>query len=199
MTPEAMLFRFLKQQLDWTAKTPRPGRRRPLDLARHRRLRPAAPRPRPRRRHPAALAAALPARPPHPRPHPPGFRRIRQDLPVPASAPKPSQPGPGRPAGSKNRRPAARHDVDKTVKRTETKAKNQQADRLNNKLRVRTSGSCRDARRDHDAVHHDLITPVGFSARRPCGQLLAEALCRADMAPRDPHSRRRPWSVPSRP
>jgi hypothetical protein len=52
-----------------------------------------------------------------------GFRRIRQDLPVPASAPKPSRPGPGRPAGSKNRRPAIRHDVGKTVKREEPKKK----------------------------------------------------------------------------
>ena len=66
-------------------EAPRPGRRRPLDLDRHRRLRPAAPRPRPRRRHPPALAAALPARPPHPRPgtegvppHPPGPACSRQ-------------------------------------------------------------------------------------------------------------------------
>ena len=48
-----------------------------------------------------------------------GFRRIRQDLPVPASAPKPSRPGPGRPAGSKNQRPATRYNVGKTVKREE--------------------------------------------------------------------------------
>ena len=53
-----------------------------------------------------------------------GYRRIRQILPVPASAPKPSRPGPGRPAGSKNQRPAARHDVGKTVKRTENKPEN---------------------------------------------------------------------------
>jgi DDE superfamily endonuclease len=66
-----------------------------------------------------------------------GFRRIRQDLPVPASAPKPSKPGPGRPAGSKNQPPATRHDVGKTVKRTDAKTKNQQADKLNNKLRGR--------------------------------------------------------------
>ena len=66
-----------------------------------------------------------------------GSRRIRQDLPVPASAPKPSRPGPGRPAGSKNRQPAIRHDVGKSVKRTETKPKKPQADRLNNKLRAR--------------------------------------------------------------
>ncbi|SCK51761.1 hypothetical protein YWIDRAFT_07877 [Streptomyces sp. SceaMP-e96] len=32
-----------------------------------------------------------------------------------ASAPKPSTPGPGRPLGSKNRRPAARHDVGRVL------------------------------------------------------------------------------------
>ena len=52
-----------------------------------------------------------------------GFRRIRQDLPVPASAPKPSRPGPGRPNGSKNRRPVMRHDVGKILKREEPKEK----------------------------------------------------------------------------
>jgi DDE superfamily endonuclease len=46
-----------------------------------------------------------------------GFRSIRQALPDLASAPKPGKPGPGRPPGSKNRRPATRHDVGKTVKR----------------------------------------------------------------------------------
>src|ERR1035437_1626529 len=57
-----------------------------------------------------------------------GFRSIRQSLPVPASAPKPSRPGPGRPAGSKTRRPATRHDVGKTVKREEpTKKTRRQA------------------------------------------------------------------------
>jgi len=50
-----------------------------------------------------------------------GFGNIRQTLPDLASAPKPGKPGPGRPAGSKNRRPATRHDVGKTVKRAETK------------------------------------------------------------------------------
>jgi hypothetical protein len=44
-------------------------------------------------------------------------------LPGLASAPKPGKPGPGRPPGSKNRRPAARHDVGKTVKRDETNKK----------------------------------------------------------------------------
>jgi hypothetical protein len=51
------------------------------------------------------------------------FRRIRQDLPVPASAPKPSRPGPGRPKGSKNQRPATRNDVGKTIKQEEPKKK----------------------------------------------------------------------------
>ena len=50
-----------------------------------------------------------------------GFRNIRQALPELASAPKPGKPGPGRPPGSKNRRPATRHDVGKTVKRTGNK------------------------------------------------------------------------------
>src|SRR5271165_1548505 len=52
-----------------------------------------------------------------------GFRNIRQALPDLASAPKPGKPGPGRPPGSKNRRPATRHDVGKTDKRTEPKKK----------------------------------------------------------------------------
>jgi hypothetical protein len=35
-----------------------------------------------------------------------------------AGAPKPGKPGPGRLPGSKNRRPAARHDVGKNLKKT---------------------------------------------------------------------------------
>jgi DDE superfamily endonuclease len=46
-----------------------------------------------------------------------GFRNIRAALPCPAGAPKPGKPGPGRPPGSKNRRPAPRHDVGKTTRR----------------------------------------------------------------------------------
>ena len=46
-----------------------------------------------------------------------GFRNIHQALPCLAGAPKPGKPGPGRPPGSKNRRPAPRHDVGKTTKR----------------------------------------------------------------------------------
>jgi hypothetical protein len=118
------MFRFFKQVLGWT---------------------------RPRLRDPAAadrwtwiiiacyaqlwLARGLAAdiRLPWQRPCPPGrltparvrrgFRSIRQALPELASAPKPGQPGPGRPPGSKNRRPATRHDVGKTVKRDDSKKK----------------------------------------------------------------------------
>jgi hypothetical protein len=117
------LFRFLKQQLGWT----RPKLRDPaaadrwtwiviaayaqLYLARN-----------------LAADIRLPWQQPCPGHLTParvrrGFRRIRQNLPVPASAPKPSRPGPGRPEGSKNRRPATRHDVGKTVKREDAKKK----------------------------------------------------------------------------
>lgn len=40
-----------------------------------------------------------------------GFRHLRARTPMPAAVPKPSRPGPGRPPGSKNRRPATRYDV----------------------------------------------------------------------------------------
>jgi hypothetical protein len=115
-------FRFLKQVLGWT----RPKLRDPaaadrwtwLILACYAQLRLA--------RH---LAADL--RLPRQRPCPPGrltparvrrgFRNIRQMLPDLTSAPKPGKPGPGRPPGSRNHRPATRHDVGKTVKRAETR------------------------------------------------------------------------------
>jgi hypothetical protein len=118
------MFRFLKQQLGWTA----PKLRDPaaadrwtwLVIAAYAQLHLAR-----------GLAADI--RLPWQQPCPPGhltparvrrgYRRIRQDLPVLASAPKPSRPGPGRPKGSKNRRPATRHDVGKTVKRKEPKKK----------------------------------------------------------------------------
>jgi hypothetical protein len=122
-------FRFLKQQLGWT----RPKLRDPaaadrwtwLVIAAYVQLHLARP-------------LAEDARLPWQQPCPPGrltpsrvrrsYRRIRQDLPVPASAPKPSRPGPGRPKGSKNQRPATRHDVGKTVKREEpTKKTRRQA------------------------------------------------------------------------
>jgi DDE superfamily endonuclease len=114
-------FRLFKQVLGWTA----PKIREPaaadrwtwLIIAVHTQLRLARP-----------LAADL--RLPWERPAPPGrltparvrrgFRNIRAAMPCPAGAPKPGKPGPGRPPGSKNRRPAPRHDVGKTAKRERT-------------------------------------------------------------------------------
>ena len=111
-------FRLFKQVLGWTA----PKIRDPaaadrwtwLIIASHAQLRLARP-----------LAADL--RRPWERPAPPGrltparvrrgFRNIRAKAAQPAGAPKPGKPGPGRPPGSKNRRPAPRHDVGKTTKR----------------------------------------------------------------------------------
>ena len=111
-------FRMLKQTLGWT----RPKLRDPaaadtwtwLIITVHAQLRLARP-----------LAADL--RLPWERPAPPGrltparvrrgFRNIRPTLPRLTGAPKPGKPGPGRPPGSKNRRPAPRHDVGKTTRR----------------------------------------------------------------------------------
>jgi hypothetical protein len=49
-----------------------------------------------------------------------GFRNLRAKTARPAGAPKRTTADPGRPAGSKNRRPATRHDVGKTTKRAIT-------------------------------------------------------------------------------
>ena len=118
------MFRFLKQVLGWT----RPRLRDPaaadrwtwLILACYAQLW-------------LARGLAEDLRLPWQRPAPPGrltparvrsgFRNIRQALPDLAGAPKPGKPGPGRPPGSKNRRPATRHDVGKTVKRDQPKKK----------------------------------------------------------------------------
>jgi len=114
-------FRLFKQVLGWTA----PKIRDPAAADRwtwviiscHAQLRLARP-----------LAADL--RCPWERPAPPGrltparvrrgFRNIRATIPCPAGAPKPGKPGPGRPPGSKNRRPAPRYDVGKTTRRERT-------------------------------------------------------------------------------
>jgi hypothetical protein len=122
-------FRLFKQVLGWTA----PKIRDPaaadrwtwLIITCHTQLRLARP-----------LAADL--RLPWERPAPPGrltparvrrgFRNIRATLPCPADAPKPGKPGPGRPPGSANRRPAPRYDVGKTFKRERSlKAKHERA------------------------------------------------------------------------
>nr|WP_158744905.1 transposase [Streptomyces sp. NRRL S-1448] len=47
------------------------------------------------------------------------FRNLRPHLHCPAHASKSSSPGPSRPLGPKNCRPAARHNGDKTAKRPE--------------------------------------------------------------------------------
>jgi hypothetical protein len=114
-------FRLLKQVLGWTA----PKIRNPhaadtwtwLIITAHTQLRLARP-----------LVDDL--RLPWERPAPPGrltparvrrgFRNIRATAPCPAGAPKPGKPGPGRPPGSKNRRPAPHHNVGKTAKRERT-------------------------------------------------------------------------------
>jgi hypothetical protein len=111
-------FRMFKQVLGWTAPKVRDpaaaDRWTWIIITAHTQLRLARP-----------LAADL--RLPWERPAPPGrltparvrrgFRNIHATLPCLASAPKPGKPGPGRPPGSKNRRPAPRHDVGKTTKR----------------------------------------------------------------------------------
>jgi hypothetical protein len=111
-------FRLFKQVLGWTA----PKIRDPaaadrwtwLIIACHAQLRLARPladdlrRPWERPARPGRLTPARVRR---------GFRNIRAKTVQPAGAPKPGKPGPGRPPGSKNRRPAPRHDVGKTTKR----------------------------------------------------------------------------------
>jgi hypothetical protein len=115
-------FRFLKQVLGWT----RPKLRDPAaadrwtwlilachaqlhlarDLAADLRLPWQQPAPR-GRLTPARVRRAFPA--------------IHHTLPCLAAAPKPGKPGPGRPPGSKNRRPATRHDVGKNTSKNTTK------------------------------------------------------------------------------
>jgi len=122
-------FRLFKQVLGWTIpkiRDPEAADRWTwLIIACHAQLRLAR-----------ALAADL--RHPWERPAPPGrltparvrrgFRNIRAKAAQPASAPKPGKPGPGRPPGSKNRRPATHHDVGKTTKRKPTlKARRERA------------------------------------------------------------------------
>jgi hypothetical protein len=114
-------FRLFKQVLGWTA----PKIRDPaaadrwtwLIIAAHTQLRLARPlagdlrRPWERPARPGRLTPARVRR---------GFRNIRATAGCPASAPKPGKPGPGRPPGSTNRRPAPSYDVGKTFKRART-------------------------------------------------------------------------------
>ncbi|MFD5420046.1 NF041680 family putative transposase [Streptomyces sp. NPDC127069] len=114
-------FRMIKQTLGWTRlklRTPQAADRWTwLIVVAHTQLRLARPlaedvrRPWERPMEPNRLTPARVRR---------GFRNLRPALPCPARAPKPSRPGPGRPLGSKNQRPAIRYDVGKTVRRPET-------------------------------------------------------------------------------
>jgi hypothetical protein len=111
-------FRLFKQTLGWT----RPKIRCPeaadrwtwIVIAAHTQLRLARPLAADLRRpweRPAAPNRLTPARVRR------AFRNIRPRTTLPARAPKPAKPGPGRPLGSRNRRPATHYDVGKTVKR----------------------------------------------------------------------------------
>jgi hypothetical protein len=114
-------FRLFKQVLGWTTpkiRDPHAADRWTwLIITTHTQLRLARP-----------LAADL--RHPWERPAPPGrltparvrrgFRNIRTTIPCLAGAPKPGKPGPGRPPGSINHRPAPRYDVGKTTRRERT-------------------------------------------------------------------------------
>ncbi len=114
-------FRLFKQTLGWTipkVRTPAAADRWTwLIIAAYTQLRLARPlsadlrRPWEKPTIPGRLTPARVRR---------GFRHLRAKSTRPASAPKPSTAGPGRPPGSKNHRPAPRHDVGKTVKRETT-------------------------------------------------------------------------------
>ncbi|GHH71712.1 hypothetical protein GCM10018793_07530 [Streptomyces sulfonofaciens] len=109
-------FRMLKQTLGWTRPRLRDsaaaGRWTWLIITAHTELRLARP-----------LATDL--RRPWEKPAPPykltparvrrEFRNLRTTTGSPAGAPKATRPGPGRPPGSKNRRPAPRHDVGRVL------------------------------------------------------------------------------------
>lgn len=116
-------IRLLKQTLGWTApkiRTPQAADRWTwLVIAAHTQLRLARPlaadlrRPWEKAAPPGRLTPARVRR---------GFRNLRAHTTLPARAPKPSRPGPGRPPGSKNTRPAPHHDVGKTTTRQPTKS-----------------------------------------------------------------------------
>lgn len=105
-------FRMLKQTLGWTTpklRSPEQADRWTwLVLAAYTQLRLARRlavdlrRPWERPRSPERLSPARLRR---------GFRHLRPHIACPARVPKPSRPGPGRPAGLPNARPAPRHDV----------------------------------------------------------------------------------------
>lgn len=115
-------FRMLKQTLGWTCpKTRSPDaadRWTRLILAAYTQLRLARPlaadlrRPWEKPVSPERLSPARVRR---------GFRNLRTKTACPAAAPKPTRPGPGRPAGRPNNKPAPRHDVHIVTTATSTK------------------------------------------------------------------------------
>jgi hypothetical protein len=110
-------FRLFKQTLGWTVpklRDPQAADRWTwLVLAAHTQLRLARPLAEDLRRpweRPAKPGRLTPARVRR------GFRRLHAKTAQPASAPKPGTAGPGRPAGSKNKRRAHQHPVGKHAK-----------------------------------------------------------------------------------
>jgi hypothetical protein len=106
-------FRLFKQVLGWTApkiRDPRAADRWTwLIITAHAQLRLARPLAGDLRlpwEQPLAPGRLTPARVRR------GFRNIRATLPCPAGVPKPGKLGPGRPPGSKNRRPVKRSLID---------------------------------------------------------------------------------------
>jgi DDE superfamily endonuclease len=134
------MFRLFKQTLGWTTpklRTPQAADRWTwLIIAAYTQLRLARP-----------LAVDL--RHPWEQPAPPerltptrvrrGFRHLRTRAGCPAGAPKPSRPGPGRPAGHSNHRPATRHDVH-VVTTTDKKARNSKTSKKPTTPRPRRTG-----------------------------------------------------------
>ena len=114
-------FRMLKQTLGWTSpriRAPQAADRWTwLVLVAHTQLRLARTLVEDRRRpwertcRPTRLTPARVRR---------DFRNIHAKAAQPAAAPKPTPPGPGRPPGAKNRRPAPRYDVGKSTRRNMT-------------------------------------------------------------------------------
>lgn len=109
-------FRLLKQTLGWTRPKLRNSEAADrwtwIVLAAHTQLRLARPlardlrRPWERAAEPNRLTPARVRR---------GFRNLHVKTGTPARAPKPTRPGPGRPLGSKNKRPATRYDVGRVL------------------------------------------------------------------------------------
>lgn len=104
-------FRLFKQTLGWT-NLGFAARKRPTGgHAGDRGIYPTPTGPTAGHRPAAALGEADRAEQTDTSPRPQGVQDLHAKTGSPAGAPKPSQPGPGRPPGSKNRCPAPRHDV----------------------------------------------------------------------------------------